>query len=248
MALYAIGDLHLHYRSVLKAPGQLHGSAWKNHEEKFRKNCAKLIRPEDTLVLVGDHSWGKNPEECEPDLQYIMDLPGRKILCRGNHDMFWDAKKTKALNERFAGKLEFLQGNYYACEGTALVGTKGFTFEGPFYLNRRGQIIGWDEEEEEHAKKIVKREAARLRESFEAAKKDGYRRFIMFLHYPPTNVLERSSVFTEMAEEYRAEQVIYAHCHGENRFHDSIQGEYHGITYSLVSGDYLNWHPMKVLD
>ena len=25
MSLYAIGDLHLHYQSVLKAPGQLHG-------------------------------------------------------------------------------------------------------------------------------------------------------------------------------------------------------------------------------
>ena len=59
MSLYAIGDLHLHYQSVLKAPGQLHGRVWKNHEEKFRKNCAKTVTPEDTLVLVGDHSWAK---------------------------------------------------------------------------------------------------------------------------------------------------------------------------------------------
>ena len=43
MSLYAIGDLHLHYESVLKAPGQLHGRVWKNHEEKFQKNCRKLI-------------------------------------------------------------------------------------------------------------------------------------------------------------------------------------------------------------
>ena len=145
MALYAIGDLHLHFQSVLKAPGQRHG-VWRNHEEKFRKNCAKMITEDDTLVLVGDHSWGKNLSECELDMQYIMDLPGRKILTRGNHDMFWDAKKTKALNEKFAGKLEFLQGNYYTYKDIALVGTKGCTFEGPFYLNRRGQIVGWDEE------------------------------------------------------------------------------------------------------
>lgn len=46
MSLYAIGDLHLHYQSVLKAPGQLHGRVWKNHEEKFRKNCAKTVTPE----------------------------------------------------------------------------------------------------------------------------------------------------------------------------------------------------------
>ena len=43
------------------------------------------------------------------------------------------------------------------------------------------------------------------------------------------------------------EQVIYAHCHGESRFHDSIEGRHHGIRYSLASGDYLRWMPMKVL-
>ena len=198
MALFAIGDLHLHYQSVLKAPGQRHG-VWRNHEEKFRKNCMKMITEDDTLVLVGDHSWGKNLSECELDIQYIMDLPGRKILTRGNHDMFWDAKKTKALNEKFAGKLEFLQGNYYTYKDIALVGTKGHTFEGPFYLNRRGQIVGWDENAEEHSKKL-------------------------------------------------AQQVIYAHSHGDSRFYDSIMGVYHGITYSLVSGDYLKWRPMKVVE
>ena len=248
MSLYAIGDLHLHFRSVLKAPGQLHGRVWKNHDEKFRKNCAKMLTPADTLVLVGDHNWGKNLEECEPDLQYIRDLPGRKILTRGNHDMFWDAKKTAQLNERFAPELNFLQDSYETYRDYALVGTKGFTFEGPFYIDRRGRIMGWDEEAQAHAKKLVTRELVRLQKSFDAAKADGYRKFIMFLHYPPTSVLEKSSGFTEMAREYGAEQVIYAHCHGESRFHDSIMGEYQGIRYSLVSGDYLRWQPMKVLD
>lgn len=188
MALYAIGDLHLHYQSVLRAPGQLHDRVWKNHEEKFRKNCGKLITNEDTLVLVGDHSWGKNLSECELDLLYICDLPGRKILTRGNHDMFWDAKK------------------------------------------------------------LVERELQRLRKSFELARADGYQKYIMFLHYPPTNILEERSGFTDMAEEYGAEQVIYAHCQGESRFHDSIHGEYRGRTYHLASGDYLRWKPLKILE
>ena len=95
MSLYTIGDLHLHYGSELKAKNQIEGKVWQNHEEIFRINCEKLIRPEDTLVLVGDHSWGKNLAEAEKDLEYICELPGRKILLRGNHDMFWDAKKTE---------------------------------------------------------------------------------------------------------------------------------------------------------
>ena len=51
----------------------------------------------------------------------------------------------------------------------------------------------------------------RLRASFEAARNDSYTRFIMFLHYPPTSILERRSAFTDMAEEYGANQVIYSH-------------------------------------
>ncbi|MBR1455758.1 MAG: metallophosphoesterase [Oscillospiraceae bacterium] len=248
MSLYAIGDLHLHFQTPLKARAQMKERVWKNHEEKFKRGCEKLLTAEDTLVLVGDHSWGRDLAECEEDMRYIEALPGRKILLRGNHDMFWDANRTERLNERFAGRLYFLQNNYYAYGDCALVGTKGFTFEGPFYLNARGRIVGWDEKAEQHARKLVERELQRLRVSFEAARADGYRRFIMFLHYPPTSILEEESAFTAMAEEYGAEQVIYAHSHGEARFHDSIQGEKNGIVYSLVSGDYRKWQPLKVLD
>ena len=248
MSLYAIGDLHLHFQSPLKARAQMKEPVWKNHEAKFKRNCARLITGDDTLVLVGDHSWGRSLDECEEDFRYIADLPGRKILTRGNHDMFWDAAKTEALNERFAGRLSFLQNNFFSYRDYALVGTKGYTFEGPFYINSRGKIVGWDEEAEEHAKRLVERELVRLRASFEAARADGYRKYIMFLHYPPTNILEDGSGFTEMAEEYGVEQVIYAHCHGEARFHDSIEGEKNGVLYSLASGDYLRWQPMRVLD
>ena len=248
MSLYAIGDLHLHYQSELRAPGQLHDRVWKNHEEKFQKNCEKMIAADDTLVLVGDHSWGRTLTECGQDLQYISDLPGRKILTRGNHDMFWDAKKTDRLNALYQPQLTFLQDSYESFRDYAIVGTKGFTFEGPFYLDRRGRLAGWDDEAKAHADKLVERELARLRKSFELAKADGYRKFIMFLHYPPTNILEERSGFTDMAEEYGAEQVIYAHCHGERRFHDSIQGEFRGRLYRLVSGDYLRWKPEKILD
>lgn len=252
MSLYAIGDLHLHFQAEVKARGQLTDPIWKNHERVLADNCVGMIRAEDTLMLAGDHSWGKNLAACEQDMAYIMGLPGRKILLRGNHDMFWDVKKTEELNRRFDGKLHFLQNNYYPYTDEngkeyALVGTKGFTFEGPFYLDRRGRVVGWDEEAWAHAEKLVERELERLRQSFERACDDGYTNFIMFLHYPPTSILERDSGFTRMAEEYRAEQVIYAHCHGASRFHDSIQGRYHRIDYRLVSGDFLQWRPVRVL-
>lgn len=128
MSLYAIGDLHLAF-SVDK-PMDLFGRGWKNHEKKIEKYWRRRVRPEDTVVLTGDHSWGRNLQECAEDLKFIENLPGRKILLRGNHDMFWEAQKTERLNELFAGRLQFLQNNFYPYEDYALVGTKGYCYEG----------------------------------------------------------------------------------------------------------------------
>lgn len=246
MALYALGDLHLSFQADKSM--EVFGKVWKNHERKIEKYVNRVVKPEDTLVLTGDHSWGRRLEECREDLAFIERLPGRKILLRGNHDMFWDVKKTARLNEDYKGRLFFLQNNFAVYEDYALVGTKGFTFEGPFYLDRWGNITGWDEEREAHAKKLVSREMKRLQESFRLAWEAGYRKFVMFLHYPPTNILETESPFTEIAEQYKVSAVVYSHCHGEKRFGDSIRGNYHGINYMLVSGDYLNFRPAFVLN
>lgn len=245
MALYALGDLHLSFQAG--KPMDAFGKVWKHHEAKIEKYVNQVVKPEDTLVLTGDHSWGRKLSECREDLNFIEKLPGKKILLRGNHDMFWDAKKTTRLNEEFEGKLFFLQNNFAVYKDYALVGTKGYTFEGPFYLNRRGNVVGWDEEREKQAEKLVSREMTRLWESFHLAEKAGYKKFIMFLHYPPTNIIEETSPFTEIAREYGVTAVVYSHCHGEQRFGDSIRGNFHGIRYMLVSGDYLNFHPALVL-
>lgn len=235
MALYAIGDLHLSF-SVNK-PMDVFGWGWRNHVARIEKHWKKRIHPEDTVVITGDHSWGHNLEECAKDLTWIEAMPGRKILLRGNHDMFWDAKKTARLNTLFEGRLEFLQNNYYVYEDTfqryALVGTKGYCYEG--------------KDSYEHFEKIRDRELERLRISFEKAATDGYKDFIMFLHYPPTSIGEPYSCFTELAEQYGAEKVIYSHCHGQARFQDSFLGEVNGIEYKLVSSDYLKFKPERIL-
>ena len=118
IALYAIGDLHLAYQSEVRAPMQRRGRIWQNHEAKLKKYCEASIKPEDTLVLVGDHSWGKKLAQCEKDLAFIEALPGRKILTRGNHVMFWDAKKTKRFNDSLHG--EFHGIDYHLVSGDYL--------------------------------------------------------------------------------------------------------------------------------
>ncbi len=245
MALYAIGDLHLSIESFT-APSFLHPKhyhlykpmdvfdpVWKNHADKIEKYWKRTVKDTDTVVITGDHSWGRTLEECAADLDYIKALPGRKILLRGNHDMFWDSKKTEYLNEQFAGCLSFLQNNYYSYEDYALVGTKGICFE--------------NKDPWEHFEKLRDRELDRLKKSFEAARSAGYSRFIMFLHFPPTSVGEQESCFTRTAAEYGAEQVIYSHCHGQHRYYDSFHGEVDGIMYRLVSSDYLRFRPLRIL-
>ena len=77
MSLFALGDLHLHFQTELKARAQMRDRVWRQHELKFQKYCTEMIQADDTLVLVGDHSWGRKLEECEQDLQSIAELPGR---------------------------------------------------------------------------------------------------------------------------------------------------------------------------
>lgn len=240
MSLYAIGDLHLGFQSGKSM--EVFGEEWRNHSDKIKRNWLDTVKENDTVVVTGDHSWGKKLEDSMKDLEFIASLPGRKILLRGNHDRFWNkTNKTEKLNELFADKLFFLQDNFYeytdekSGKKYALIGSKGFSTDNYCFLA---------------ADKIEKRfdnESKRLTKSYEAAKKAGYNDFVMFLHYPPTNMYEEEGVFTKMAQKFKVEQVVYSHLHGKERFDYSITGEVEGIKYTLVSADYLDFVPKLIM-
>ena len=67
MALYALGDLHLSFQADKTM--DVFGRVWRHHERKIEKYVNKIVKPEDTLVLTGDHSWGRKLEECREDIQ-----------------------------------------------------------------------------------------------------------------------------------------------------------------------------------
>ncbi|KQC85216.1 MULTISPECIES: metallophosphoesterase [Clostridia] len=239
MSLYAIGDLHLSFESDKSM--ERFGDEWKDHPKKIKDNWHDIVKETDTVVITGDHSWGKRLEDSMKDLEFIAGLPGRKILLRGNHDRFWNkTSKTDSLNELFVGKLLFLQDNFYEYEDDksgkkyALIGSKGFSTDEYCFLA------------EDKIEKRFKNERKRLIKSYEAARCAGYDDFLMFLHYPPTNVHEKEGMFTELAREFGAEQVVYSHLHGKERFDYSIIGEHDGINYTLVSSDYLDFKPKLI--
>lgn len=240
MSLYAIGDLHLSFQSDKSM--EVFGDEWKNHTDKIRRKWCSIINEDDTVVVTGDHSWGKRLDDSIKDLEFIAALPGRKILLRGNHDRFWKkTNRTDELNELFNGKLLFLQNNFYIYSDEksgkeyALIGSKGFSIDDYCFLAK------------DKIEKRFKNERKRLTKSYEAAKAEGYENFIMFLHYPPTNMYEKEGIFTKLAQEFGVEQVVYSHLHGKERFDYSIIGEDKGIKYTLVSSDYLDFVPELII-
>lgn len=230
MSLYALGDLHLSFQSDKDM--SVFGKEWEGHVEKIKNNWISTVTEEDTIVVTGDVSWGKNFECAIKDLEFVAELPGRKILLRGNHCLYWKKNKTEELQKYFGDRLLFLHCNHFVYEDYAIVGGKGFSAE--------------FEDEFAQAEKRYRIEMRRVEESYDSAKKAGFEKYLLFLHYPPTDFGESDGRFRQFAERIGAEQVIYSHLHGKAKFDGSIKGMLNGINYTLVSGDYVDFVPQKI--
>ncbi|OPJ55935.1 metallophosphoesterase [Alkalithermobacter paradoxus] len=229
MALYAIGDLH--FGKAVNKPMDIFGDNWQDHREKIIKHWSESVNDNDTVLVVGDISWGINLKEAMPDLEDIGNLPGKKILVKGNHDYWWST--VSKLNKLF-DNMKFLQNNYYTYENYAICGTRGWLCPNE---------TKFDEEDE----KIYNREVQRLKLSLDAAKKDGFEDIIVITHYPPTNDRLDESNFTKMYEEYKVKKVIYGHLHGKESFKHGLIGERNNVEYSLASCDYTDFKLIQIM-
>ena len=230
MALYAIADLHLS-KSVDK-PMDIFGENWKDHDEKIRSDWCKRVGPNDTVLIAGDISRAMHFREAKADLKWIGELPGRKILIKGNHDYWW--KSISKLRDAF-NNIEFLQNNFFSYKDYAICGSRGW-------------VCPNDKKFTQHDEKIYKREVHRLKLSLEAAEKHNYKKKIVMLHYPPTNDKFEPSQFTELITNYGVEVVVYGHLHGPEGFGAGIEGQHNGISYHLVSCDFLDFKLLKIAE
>ena len=87
MALYTISDLHLSL-SADKSMTIFRG--WENYTERIESNWRRIVKNDDTVVLPGDFSWGLKIEETLEDFRFLESLPGKKILLKGNHALWWN--------------------------------------------------------------------------------------------------------------------------------------------------------------
>lgn len=225
MSLFAIGDTHLSFSSD-KPMDVFKG--WQNFEERLEKNWNSVVENDDTVVIAGDISWAMNLEEAKEDFAFLDSLNGKKLIMKGNHDYWWSTKNKADNFFEINGfsSLNVLFNNAYRIGDVSVCGTRGWFYDG------------------EKDKKVLLREAGRLRMSIAEAKKLGGEP-VVFLHYPPLN---RDAVCEEIfgvLKEEKIKRCYYAHLHGSSH-NFAFTGVRDGIKFSLISGDFLNFCPKLV--
>ena len=231
MKLFALADPHLSFNSAGEEykPMGIFGDSWLNHGEKIRANWLDVVQDDDVVLLPGDISWAMTLEEVQPDLNFLAKLPGRKIISKGNHDLWWDSlsKVKKILPEGFA----IIQNNSFVFGNVAVCGTRGWQCpEGAFA--------------DAHDEKIFQRELGRLKLSLDSVPKE-VRHNIVMLHYPPVNGRQERSAFVELMLQYGVELCLYGHLHSY-AIQNALEGVHWGMEFQLVSADYLGFRPREI--
>jgi len=228
LSLFAIGDLHLSFGT--NKPMDIFGG-WDNYIERLKTNWLNNINDKDTVVIVGDLSWGMSLEQANMDFSFVDSLPGKKIILKGNHDYWWTTKNKMEIffNKKGYNTLNILNNNHFSYNQYGICGTRGWI----------------NDTNVEADKKVLLREAGRLNTSIESAKKDGLIP-IVFLHYPPIYATSYNYEILEVLHKNDIKQCFYGHIHGKSCEY-SINGERDGIKYTLISSDFLQFYPFKIL-
>jgi predicted phosphohydrolase len=228
MSLFVIGDLHLSFGT--DKPMDIF-SGWDNYIQKLEYNWDYLVEENDTVVIVGDISWGMTMEDARADFEFINNLKGKKIILKGNHD-YWFSTKSKVdqfLKQNKFDSIKILFNNAYEYGDYAICGTRG-------WINEKGQQAD---------KKVLNREAGRLEISIQAGLKTK-KTPLVFLHYPPIYANDECIEILDVLHKYKIKKVYYGHIHGTACKY-AINGERDGIEYMLTSCDYTQFNPVKIL-
>ncbi|MBP2645592.1 MAG: Calcineurin-like phosphoeSPTERase [Firmicutes bacterium] len=222
MRIFAIADTHLSGNPA-KKPMSVFGSHWENHWEKIKTDWMSRVTAQDTVLLAGDISWAMKLDEALFDLNEIAELPGNKIITKGNHDYWWQTvvKMTAAVNHR----LTFLQNSFVGIDSYAICGSRGWICPDDPYFSPSDRSI-------------YEREVSRVKTSLLAAEAAGYNRLILMLHYPPCYA-NLPSGFTQLMDEFKVELCVFGHLHDEAIKDAPTQGTC--TNYHLVSADALDF-------
>lgn len=224
--VFAIADLHLDVTG--KKSMEVFGPAWESYEERIFQNWKRSITDEDLVLLPGDISWALRLEDAIPDLQRIEDLPGTKLMLRGNHDYWWQSR-TKIENLGFQ-TIHILQNDIFEWNDVVVYGTRGWSTPTP-------NVATQDDI------KIFRREVERLRLSL--AKNSSAKWRIVMFHYPPFDGKQMPNELWSLITQAGIHTCVYGHLHGYG--HAMImEGKIDGISLHCVSADYVEFTPKEL--
>lgn len=226
MSLFAISDLHLSLSSN-KQMDVFNG--WENYVERLADNWRRIVNTDDTVVIPGDISWEMKLDCTYKDFEFINNLPGKKIILKGNHDLWWTSLKKMEdfLSTNGFNSINILHNSCYVVEDYAICGSRGWFFD-----------------DTNHSNKLVKREALRIELSINEALKTGFEP-ILFLHYPPLTKDNVCNEIFDVIKKYNIKRCYYGHIHKAGSF-KVVNGIIDGVQLKCVSCDLLDFTPLKL--
>ena len=232
MSIYAISDLHLSFG--VDKPMDVFGPKWHNYMDKLKEAWGKTVAEEDTVLIPGDISWGTYLDDALEDFRFINELPGKKIISKGNHDYWWTTYKklNKFLNKYELNSISFLYNNSFYIEGYWIYGTRG-----------------WKDPEDDNFDsddlRIFNRELVRLNLSLKSANDNDSPKIAM-IHYPPVNSMGRHNLFAQAMSDNNTQICVYGHLHYINDI-EPFSGKLLGVDFKFVSAEHLEFKPVEIV-
>lgn len=238
MAIYALADLHLALSNPEKSM-DVFGSRWEGYIDRVRDNWINTVTDADTVLIPGDISWATYIDKAEEDFRFISELPGQKLLSRGNHDFWWTTMKKMEdffEAEGFAN-LQLVRTNVVEADGCLISGTRGWMIES------RDSIEGSEN------RKIYERERLRISmcvDKLNEADPDHARKHILMIHYPPITANREFTEFAQLISEGGVDICVYGHLHGKAH-KKAFEGDFGGCRFICSSADYVSFCPVKII-
>lgn len=177
------------------------GPGWEGHPQRFFEGWRRVVRDDDLVLIPGDISWAMRLEEALVDLHAIAELPGEKVLLRGNHDYWWPS--LRKLRAALPPRMHAVQNDALRIGDVVVGGTRGWICPGS---------PGYSAEDE----RIYQREVQRLSLSLAAMVAAGPAALrVVMLHFPPTNARGEESGFTTLLRAAAPDHVVFGHVHGD---------------------------------
>ncbi|MFH1144997.1 MAG: metallophosphoesterase [Candidatus Eisenbacteria bacterium] len=250
MRVFALSDLHLSL--ARPKPMDIFGAWWSDHVRRIETAWRATVGPDDVVCLPGDFSWALKLENVLGELEWLGGLPGRKGLVKGNHDYWWAslAKVRAAL----PSGIFVLQNDSVTIGDTAFAGARGWVdarldfaglCERPEGVAAADRLPSIGEGEEED-RNLYQKELTRLEASLRQINPEARFR-VALVHFPPTSPAMEATEVTALLERYHIDAVVFGHLHraGPTSFTNPY-GTRKGITYYLVSADFVGFRPVAL--